>query len=114
MPTDASVDTKLTPEMAQRVSAGASPVAKYFARFPGEAFPLWDEVAAAVFLDPALAKGTTRLAMDIVIDHGATYGATLSWPAGGGPGLGEPDATVVRSVDVPRLEAMFVNLLLRR
>lgn len=113
VPTDASVNTKLTPEMANRVSAGASPVAKYFARFPGDGFPLWDEVAAAVLLDPTITKTTTRLAMDIVIDHGAAYGATLSWPAGGGPGLGEPDVTVVRSVDVPRLEAMFVDLLRR-
>ena len=54
------------------------------------------------------------LAMDIVIDHGATYGATLSWLASHGPGLGEPDVTVVRTVDVPRLETMFVELLTRR
>ena len=49
--------------------------------------------------------------MDIDIGHGANYGATLSWPAGGGPGLGEPEVTVVRAVDVPRLEAMFVELV---
>jgi inosine-uridine nucleoside N-ribohydrolase len=116
VPLDASVDTKLTPEMAKRVSAhaGDSLVAKYFARFPGEAFPLWDETAAAIFLDPTIAKTTTRLAMDTAIDHGAAYGATLSWPAGSGPGLGEPDALVVRNVDVPRLEAMFVELMRRR
>ena len=114
VPLDASVDTKLTPEMAKRVSAGDSPVPKYFARFPGDPFPLWDETAAAVFLDPTIAKNTTRLAMDTAIDHGAAYGATLSWPAGGGPGLGEPDVTVVRPVDVPRLEKLFVELLQRR
>ncbi len=114
VPTDASVNTKLKPEMAKRVSAGDSPVAKYFARFPGDPFPLWDEVAAAVFLDPPIAKDTMTLAMDIVIDHGATYGATLSWLASHGPGLGEPDVTVVRTVDVPRLETMFVELLTRR
>jgi inosine-uridine nucleoside N-ribohydrolase len=113
VPTDASVNTQLKPGMAQRVSAGHSPAAKYFARFPGDAFPLWDETAAAVFLDPTIAKETTRLAMDIVVDHGATYGATLSWPAGKGPGLGEPDVLVVRNVDVPRLEAMFVELMTR-
>ena len=114
VPTDASVNTKLTPDMARRVSAGDSPAAKYFARFPGDPFPLWDETAAAVWLDPTIAQATTRLAMDIEIDHGANYGATLSWPTGGGPGLGEPDVTVVRTVDVPRLEAMFVALLQRQ
>lgn len=113
VPTDASVNTKLTAALARRAGAGDSAVARYFAAYAGVGFPLWDEVAAAVFLDPAIAKETTRLAMDIVIDHGATYGATLSWPAGGGPGLGEPDVTVVRTVDVPRLEALFVELLQR-
>ncbi len=39
-----------------------------------------------------------RLAMDVDVDHGANYGATLSWPAGKGPGLGEPDVTVVFEV----------------
>lgn len=113
-PLDASVDTKLTPAMARRVSAGDSPAARYFARFPGDPFPLWDEVAAAIFLDPTIAKDTTRLAMDIEIDHGPNYGATLSWPIGSGPGLGEPDVTVVRTVDVPRLEALFINLMQQR
>ena len=113
-PTDASVNTKLTAELAKRAGTGDSPLAKYFTHYAGVGFPLWDEVAAAVFLDPTIAKDTTRVAMDIVIDHGATYGATLSWPAGGGPGLGEPDVNVVRTVDVLRLEAMFVELMQRR
>jgi purine nucleosidase len=114
VPLDASVDTKLTPELAKRVSTGDSPAAKYFARFPGDPFPLWDETAAAVWLDPTIAKQTMPLAMDIEIDHGASYGATLSWPTGGGPGLGEAEVTVVRSVHVPRLEALFVELMQRR
>jgi hypothetical protein len=49
--------------------------------------------------------------MDVVIDHGAAYGATLSWPLGAGPGLGEPDVTVVRAVDVGQLDKLFVQLL---
>ena len=114
VPLDATVPTKLTPELARRAGAGDTPVAKYFARYAGVGFPLWDETAAAVFLEPSIATSTTRLAMDIDTDHGPTYGATLSWPAGGGPGLGEPDVTVVRAVDVARLEALFGELLQRR
>ena len=49
--------------------------------------------------------------MDIDTDHGPTYGATLSWPAGGGPGLGEPDVTVIRALDVPRLESLLVDAI---
>ena len=32
----------------------------------------------------------------------------------GGPGLGEADVTVVRSVHVSRLEALFVELMRQR
>jgi hypothetical protein len=51
--------------------------------------------------------------MDVDISHEAGYGSTQSWPPGGGPGLGEPDVIVVRSVDVARLEAAFVEAVRR-
>ena len=49
--------------------------------------------------------------MDIDIDHGPNYGATLSWPLDFAPGLGEPSVTVVRAIDIPKLERMFVRLI---
>jgi inosine-uridine nucleoside N-ribohydrolase len=114
VPTDATVGTKLTPEIVRRATAGSdSPAARYVARYGQLGFPMWDEVASAVLLDPSIARRTDTLAMDVDIDHGPTYGATLSWPSGGGPGLGEPDVAVVRAVDVTRLEAMFVDLVRR-
>jgi inosine-uridine nucleoside N-ribohydrolase len=112
VPTDATVGTRLTADIVRRSTAGCdSPSSKYVARFAQLGFPMWDEVAAAVLLEPAVVRHADRLAMDVDIGHGANYGATLSWPAGGGPGLGEPDAEVVRSIDIPRLEAMFVELV---
>lgn len=119
IPLDATVPTKLTPELVARIRAyaeahpGRSPVASYFAKYAGTGFPLWDECAAAILLDPTLASATTKLAMDIDTDHGPTYGATLSWPAGGGPGLGEPDVTVIRALDLPKLEKLLVDVLCR-
>jgi inosine-uridine nucleoside N-ribohydrolase len=113
VPLDATVPTKLTPEIAQHAGAGKTAVAEYFKRYAGVGFPMWDEVAAAVLLDPSIAVSTTRLAMDIDIDHGPTYGATLSWPPGGGPGLGEPEVTVIRAVDVARLNTLFIEIMQR-
>ena len=110
IPTDATVGTKFTAEVRKRATEGSTtPAALYVAKFGQLGFPMWDEVASAVFLDSSIVLHSDRLAMDIDIGHGANYGSTLSWPAGGGPGLGEPDATVVRAVDIPRLEAMFVS-----
>jgi hypothetical protein len=51
--------------------------------------------------------------MDIDIGHGPDYGAILSWPVGSGPNLGEPVVTVVRALDVPKLEKLYCDLLNR-
>lgn len=74
-------------------------------------FPLWDETAAAVWLDPLIVLKSEQLAVDVDIDHGVDYGATLSWPADFAPGLGEPVATVVRTIDIPKLDRMFIQLM---
>jgi purine nucleosidase len=111
VPTDATIGTKLTPALAQQAAAADTPAGRYLARYGEIGFPLWDETAVAVWLDPSLVRHSDRLAMDIAIDHGSAYGSTLSWPPGGGPGLGEPDVTVVRAVDIPGLERTFVRLI---
>ncbi|MEO6245650.1 MAG: nucleoside hydrolase [Opitutaceae bacterium] len=113
VPLDVTVNTKLTPELAERASAGDSLAARYLARFAGVGYPMWDEIAAAILLDSRLATNTSWVALDIAIDHGAGYGATLSWPPGGGPGLGEPDVNVVRAIDPARFEKLFVELMQR-
>jgi len=113
IPFDPCVRTLTTPGLLKRATASGRPAARYAAAYCPPGFPLWDEAAAAVLLDPSIAKVTTRLAMDIDINHGGDYGAILSWPAGGGPGLGEPDVGVVRELDVPKLEQLYCDLLNR-
>ena len=68
-------------------------------------------MAAAAWRDPAIVTRRGTLAMDVDLMPGANYGALLSWPAGRGPGLGERDVDVGYAVDVPAVEAMFVDLL---
>ncbi len=111
VPLDATVRPKLTPVLVQRATTAAHAVARYFERYASPGFPMWDEIAAAVMLDPSLATRVVPVAMDIDCDHGANYGATLSWPPGEGPGRGEPEVTVVRAIDVARFEAMVVALI---
>jgi inosine-uridine nucleoside N-ribohydrolase len=113
VPTDATTRTKLTPELVRKATASTTPLAKYVAHYAQAGFPMWDEVAAGVFLDASLVKHSEKLAMDVDVDHGANYGATLSWPPGKGPGLGEPDVTAVLDIDVPKLEQLFVELIAR-
>ena len=111
VPTDATVGTKLTPALAREAGSADTPVSRYFAHYGEINFPMWDETASAVWIDPSIVVHTDQLAMDTDIDHGPNYGATLSWPPDFAPGLGEPTVTVVRSVSIPRLERLFVKLL---
>ena len=108
VPVDPSTRTLFTPVMIRQVAAADTPVARYVTKWV-ESFPLWDEIAAAVWLEPALVtrRETIAVSVDTAAD-GAGYGNTLSWPAGKGPGLGERDVEVVFDVDVPRLEKLLV------
>ena len=110
-PIDPTTRTLFTPGMIKHIAAAGTPVARYVSRHI-EGFPMWDELAAAVWLEPGIV--TRREMMAVGIDtatDGAGYGNTLSWPAGKGPGLGERDVEVVFEVDVPRLEKLVEQLL---
>jgi purine nucleosidase len=110
VPTDATVGTKFTAEVEKSATAGCStPAALYVSRYGQLGFPMWDEVASAVLMDPSIVRHADKLSMDIDVGHGPNYGATLSWASGNGPGLGEPEVTVVRAIDIPRLERMFAD-----
>jgi inosine-uridine nucleoside N-ribohydrolase len=111
VPSDATVGTKMTPALAREAGSADTPVSRYFARYGAVGFPMWDETASAVWLDPTIVTASSRLAVDVDIDHGPNYGATLSWPTDFAPGLGEPTVTVVRTIAIPRLERLFVSLI---
>ncbi len=111
VPVDPSTATQLSPALLARLSKAARPdIGAFLAKWqPG--FPLWDETAAAVWLDPSLITGHERLFIDFNTQFGAGYGDMLSWRDGYQPGLGEQKADVVRAVDPRRLEALMVRLM---
>jgi purine nucleosidase len=113
VPTDATVGTKFTAEIKGEAAAAGTPAGRYIANYSEVGFPMWDETAAGVWLDPSIVTRSDQLAMDIDVSHGANYGATLSWFPGFNPGLGEPTVTVVRTIDIPRLERMFIAAMNR-
>jgi inosine-uridine nucleoside N-ribohydrolase len=110
VPVDPTTKTFFGKALYAEIGRSASPVAAYVARF-GEGFPMWDELAAAVWLDPSLVKRSQKMLVDVAAGDGADYGSTLSWPPGRGPGLGEREVEVVQDVDVGRFERLTVRLL---
>jgi len=113
-PVDISVKTRLTSDLINRIKAGDSPAARYigkYARLRGNYNYLWDELAAAAWLDPSLITKKETLFMDVDLDHGAGYGNTLSWTERDKPRIEVQPVEVEDDLDLEKFYRMFVDLL---
>jgi inosine-uridine nucleoside N-ribohydrolase len=82
---DASLLTHIAPEILDAVFKAPTPSAEYLRAYvlmpvQGAELYAWDELAAAIWLDPKIVKTERYLYMDVNTDHGANYGDTLTWP----------------------------------
>ncbi|KLD78138.1 nucleoside hydrolase [Xanthomonas hyacinthi] len=110
VPVDPSTATELTADLVARIGAADTPMGQALRRRePG--FPLWDELATAVWLRPQLASVAETLYVDTNTEFGPGYGDTLSWAPGYQPGLGEQAQSVVLEMDVAAVEALLVERL---
>ncbi len=93
-PTDISVKTHLTPAIAKQIEASGTALAHYvarFAMFTPVADIMWDELAAAAWIDPSLITKRETRYMEVDLDRGAGYGNTLTWTEKDKPKLaGQP------------------------
>jgi inosine-uridine nucleoside N-ribohydrolase len=109
VPVDPSTATQLTPKLLTRLTKAARPEVAKFISAQEAGFPLWDEIAAGVFLDPGIITSRRTLFVDYDTQFGPGYGDTLSWSAGYEPKLGEQRAEVVLAIDPAKLEALMVR-----
>jgi inosine-uridine nucleoside N-ribohydrolase len=111
---DISVKTRMTQDLINRIKAGNSPAARYvgtYARLFGEYNYLWDELAAAAWLDPSLiTKKETRF-MDVDLGRGANYGNILTWNDKDRPKVELQSVEIQVDLDTERFYGMFVELL---
>lgn len=110
LPVDPTTKTFFKPEFFKQIAKGKAPFKDYLGEF-GQSFPMWDELAVAVWLDPSIVTRSANLLVDVDTTFTAGYGDTLSWAAGEGPGLGERTVFVVQDVDVAKFEKMTLDLL---
>jgi inosine-uridine nucleoside N-ribohydrolase len=113
-PVDISVKTRFSSALLDRIKAGTSPAANYIGKFTqlrGEYDFLWDELAAAAWLDPSIiTKKETRF-LDVDLGHGANYGNTLSWSDKDKPALPVQSAEIQVDLDTEKFYKLFVDLL---
>lgn len=111
---DISVKTRLTNDLIDRVRAGKTPAASYigkYGRVRGEYSYLWDQLAAAAWLDPSLITKTETRFMDVDLSRGASYGNTLTWTDHDKPKLEMQRLEVQVDLDTAKFYKMFVDLL---
>jgi purine nucleosidase len=113
-PTDISVKTRLTPAMIKAIDAGGTALAHYVAQYyqpgPGSDF-MWDELAAAAWVDPSIIRKTETRYMSVDLDRGAGYGNTLTWTERDKPRVTGPPVEVQMDLDPEKFYRMFVGLM---
>ncbi len=113
-PTDISVKTHMTPAMMKQIEASGTPLAKYLAKFamywPG-ADIMWDELAAAAWLDPSIITRSEKRYMGVDLDRGAGYGNTLTWPVPDNLRPGAVPVEIQFDLDADKFYKMFVSLM---
>jgi purine nucleosidase len=113
-PTDISIKTRLTPFLVKQIESSATPLARYISRFamysPG-ADIMWDELAAAAWIDPTLITKRETRYMTVDLDRGAGYGNTLTWPETDKPTLATGQVEIQVDLDLEKFYGMFVKLM---
>ena len=111
---DISIKTRFSREMVKRIEASGTSLARYIARFyqPSDGNDyMWDELAAAAWIDPTLITKQETRYLNVDTGHGAAYGNTLTWTDRDRPGIATQPVTVQMELDKVRFYDMFVNLM---
>jgi len=83
---------------------------KFFMKDQG-GFYMWDELAAAAWIDPSLITKKDARYMSVDVDHGAADGNTLTWTDKDNPRLGARLVEIQQDLDLARFNKMFVDLM---
>jgi inosine-uridine nucleoside N-ribohydrolase len=108
-----------TREVAEAAAAGDSPIARYFADtyVAGHWAPvtslMYDQIAILSMLEPQVVKRSEQLRLDVEIDHGPNYGATLFWDDSVEPPPGVRRMEVLFDLDYQLFIELFVALMNR-
>ena len=111
---DVSLKTRAEPEVLDGLAKAHSPAATWVTRYtkrPISPNYLWDEMAAAAWIDPTLIRGERFVYMDVATEHGPAYGDTLIYTDADKPALVPSQVHAITDVDLPRLQRMLVDRL---
>jgi len=105
---DVTLDTMMTPQLIERLASKDTPVTRYLKTYAVH-LPLWDELTAAIAVDPSLVTEHAEVFMDVNTDHGADYGTVHIWPDNLAPHLGEQKVSIVQRANIDRFMEEFIQ-----
>ena len=92
-----------------RIAAVKTPLTAYLSRYFNP-LPLWDEMAAAVAVDPSLVTKSLDAYMDVDVSGGVDYGRAHIWSDALAPkDAGVRMVTIVQDIDRSRFTDAFVK-----
>jgi len=113
-PTDISIKTHMTSALVKQIEASGTPLARYIARFamltPG-ADIMWDELAAASWIDPTIITKSETRYMAVDLDRGAGYGNTLTFATKSSLRPAAQSVEIQLDLDVEKFYRMFAALM---
>jgi len=108
---DISVKTFFTKEMLAEISKSKNPAAQYLTKYQPDGFYMWDELAAAAWIDHSIITKEEKMYMDVDVTRGVNYGDTLSWTEANKPKVTVRPVHVWVDLDNERFNLMFVDLM---
>ena len=106
---DVSNSVMMDRALMDRVAAVKTPLTTYLSKYFNP-LPLWDEMAAAIAVDPSLITKSIDAFMDVDVSGGANYGLAHVWPDALAPKeTGVRAVTIVQDIDRARFTDAFVK-----
>ncbi|WP_428395293.1 nucleoside hydrolase [Lichenicoccus sp.] len=99
----------MTKALMARVAATHTPLTAYLRQYY-QALPMWDEMTAAVAVDPSLVTRSVVARLDIDTSHGMDYGHAHVWPPSLAPkAMDLRPVVIVQAIDTTRFLDSLVH-----
>jgi purine nucleosidase len=108
---DISIKTQFTKAMLDQIAEAKTPTAEYLAKYTHEFYYMWDELAAAAWIEPGIITKEEILYVDVDTTRGPNYGDTLSWTEANKPKVMLQPVHVWVDLDNATFDRMFVELM---
>ncbi len=109
---DISLQAKLSPVGTAKFRSCTSRAAKYMSQYGSGSSYMWDELAALAWIDPRIISTAQTLYVDVNLDHGYSYGDTITWSAKSRPEtLSLQPVQVQMQLDHERFERRYLSLM---